>query len=86
MDWQQTTLFGLSAVGVVYWLTQHARRVGLIKDPRVAFLCPGAAWTLLVALNAFAPQAAVLLLTALGGWVATLLFKAGAKDNERKDG
>lgn len=75
--------FGLSAVAIVYYLVQHARRVKLITDGRVAFLVPGAAWFLLVGLFAFAPQVATLVLLALAGWTATLLYKAASKDAER---
>jgi hypothetical protein len=75
--------FGLAAVPIIYWLTQHARRVGLISTPKVAFLVPGVVWSVLVTLAVFYPMAATVVLVILGGWAATILFKAGAKDNER---
>jgi len=82
-DLVEVTVFGLGAVAIVYWLVQHARRVKLIRDCRVAFLVPGVIWAVLVLTNVLWPEAGRILLFILGGWAATLLFKAGAKDNER---
>lgn len=75
--------YGLSTAAAIYWLVQHARKVGLIHDPRVSFLVPGAAWAVLVLLWVFSPAALMPVMVGMAGWVTTLLFKAGAKDNER---
>lgn len=75
--------FGLSAIAIVYYLVQHARRVKLITDGRVAFLTPGVLWFALVGLFAFAPVYGGLVLLALAGWAATLIYKAASKDAER---
>lgn len=82
----ELTVFGLGTVAIVYWLVQHARRVRLIMDPRLAYLVPGITWAVLVLTYVFYPEAGKILLFILGGWAATLLFKAGAKDNERTTG
>ena len=79
----EVTVFGLGAVAIVYWLVQHARRVKLITDERVAYLAPGIVWVVLVLTYVLWPRAGQMLLFILGGWAATLLFKAGVKDNER---
>lgn len=79
----EVTVFGLGTVAIVYWLVQHARRVKLITDPRLAYLLPGVIWAFLVLAYVFWPAAGQTILFILGGWAATLLFKAGAKDNER---
>jgi uncharacterized membrane protein len=79
----ELTFFGLGAVPIVYWLINHARRNKVITDDRVAFLAPGVMWGALVALFALAPLVGKAVFLALGGWAATLLFKSGAKDNER---
>lgn len=79
---EQTAIFGLSAIAIIYWLVSHAKRNRIIKDGKGAFLTTGGVWTVLVVLQHFAPTAGALALTILGGWAATLLFKAGAKDNE----
>jgi hypothetical protein len=81
---EQTAVFGLSAIAIVYWLVAHGKRNDIITNGKGAFLTTGGAWSILVVLNHFAPTAGMLLLTILGGWAATTLFKAGAKDNESK--
>ena len=83
-DLTNLTVFGLGVVAIVYWLVQHARRVKLITDPRLSYLLPGGVWAVLVLTYVFWPGAGQVLLFILGGWAATLLFKAGAKDNETK--
>jgi hypothetical protein len=85
-DLMEVTVFGLGTVAIVYWLVQHARRVKLITDPRLSYLVPGIVWAILVLTYVFVPQAGQIALFILGGWAATLLFKAGAKDNERAGG
>lgn len=80
----EVTAFGLPAVAIIYWLVAHALKNEILTSGRQAFLTTGAMWTLLVVLYAILPGVGLLALTILGGWAATTLFKAGAKDNETK--
>lgn len=75
--------FGLSTLLIVYWLIQKARQVGVITSKKVAFFAPGVIWSVLIGTYLFSAKAGMVLLFILGGWVGTMLVKAGAKDGER---
>lgn len=87
MELETVAVFGMGIVAIIYWLVAHARRNGLIKSGAVAFLTVGVIWGALLALyghgEGFKRAPFVYVAAWLGGWAATLLFKAGAKDNER---
>ena len=86
---ESIVIFGLGVIAIVYWLIAKAKMVKLIENPKVSFLTVGAVWFLLTALwmptQNPRPSLFTAVLVWLGGWVATMLFKSGVKENERQE-
>lgn len=78
MTWSPEA-FGMTAMAIIYYLIENAKRTGLLRQKWAPFLLTGAVWLLLVELHRFLPAVAEDLLLALGGWAATTMFHGAVK-------
>lgn len=88
LDIETRVIFGIGLVAAVYWFVAHMSKAGILSTKRSKFLANNLCWLVLVVAWAvsdkFSQSLYEYLVAWLGGVVATLLFKAGAKDNETR--